>query len=57
MNKAKKEKEIAEFRKYNKYYTSETIRLMKSEEELTKDAKYRRKLYDYYVNGGLKPRR
>ena len=52
-----KEAEIEEFRKRKKLCTEETLRRMKSDEELQKDAKYRERLYDWVKNGcyGLKP--
>lgn len=52
-----KEKEIAEFREKNKLYTAETIRQIQLEQELTRRAAFRRKLYDWYMNDriGVKP--
>jgi hypothetical protein len=52
-----KEAEIEEFRKRKILCTEDTLRRMKSDEELQKDAKYRERLYDWVKNGcqGLKP--
>lgn len=52
-----KEAEIEEFRKRKKLCTEDTLRRMKSDEELQKDARYRERLYDWVKNGcyGLKP--
>lgn len=54
-----KEQEIAEFRKANSFYTTETIRQIELERELMRDAAYRRRLYDWCMNDriGKKPLR
>lgn len=48
-----KEAEIEEFRKRKKLCTEETLRKMKSDEELQKNAKLRERLYDAFMSGEL----
>ena len=54
-----KQAEINNFRRQNQFYTTDAMRQIQQEYELQKNAAYRRKLYDWVINGriGRKPQR
>ena len=53
-----KDEEIEKFREKNKFYTTETMRQLELERELTRRSEYRKRLYDWVMAGkiGIKPK-
>lgn len=48
-----KEQEIERWRGKHRFYTEETMRKLASEEQLSKNARLRCKLYDWVINGRI----